>query len=443
MKTASKRQVAVEALRRKFSQKQLALLRTPSADLNIIWGTTGSGKTYSTNILILYRLMRLIKPGSLYLFSGYTIEALYDNVIREMLKFDRGIGDLEYVGTKGGQRLVIRRRNIEVACVGASTEAAKDRVQGKNVAGWYADEVPKHPKSFVEMALSRCRDVDERGNLVVTPAHWTGNADHPEHFIKTDYIDKADNKSIREWTFTFADNPTATKEYIAKQMTRYSGVFRKRMIDNIWARNEGVVYDRFDPTEHVFDVGSETEKRLRARIKRWFLSIDWGYEHPMCICLVGEMGDGQYVVWDEIYDRKLLVDEKLRDKIVDRKWPLKEIDSALCDPARPDYIYAFESHTGIPSRAARNEVTEGIQAVQKKLEPRDDGEYGLYFRKAAQNVIREFGIYAWNTNRRDEPIKEDDHGPDSVRYAIYTSEKSGQYDRMMANMANEKIKIVS
>ena len=36
--------------------------------------------------------------------------------------------------------------------------------------------------------------------------------------------------------------------------------------------------------------------------------------------------------------------------------------------------------------------------------------------RACTDIIREFGLYRWDSNGRDAPIKENDHAMDDMRY---------------------------
>ena len=400
-----------------FSDKQAEFLKTPLADFNILWGTTGSGKSYITNVFWYYFICELVPKNTLLFMSGYSNETLYDNVIRELLKLDEQDGKLDFKSKQGGERLYVAEKNIELACIGANSERAQGRVQGKNAYAWLGDEITKQPKSFVEMALSRLRwEID--GKMKVMPCIWTLNADSPSHYIKTDYIDKSDNECIRTWVFTFEDNPLIDEKYVEEQKKRFSGVFYERMIMNRWTMAEGAVYDNFSRDICVDHIDEN-------RIQEWYIAIDWGYENPLAMLLVGRDGDGVYYVVDEFYERHRLIDKDLIQSIANKGWMSKKITGAIGDPSRPDYLRQIQELTSWNVSAANNDVIEGIQEVQKKLIKRGNGEYGLYISNNCQNVIKEFEQYVWKKGRdgigKDEPEKTNDHAMDALRYVIYTT----------------------
>lgn len=401
-----------------FSQKQLDFLRAELKDYNILQGTTASGKTFVVN-LKWYQLICSAKKDSLFLQSGNTSETLFDNVTAQLLKLDKGINWLEYRAVEGRKRIVVRT-GTQVVCIGANDELAKDRVQGKNIDGWYGDEITKQPKSFVEMADSRCRmEID--GRLIQSPIIFTLNPDSPKHFIKEQYIDNAKNINARNWYFDFKDNPIITQEYLNKLKGRYSGLFFQRMIEGKWAIAEGIIFNEFSRSLHCkkeFDIN---------RIISYYIGIDWGYDNPMALVLMGLTGDNQYYCLDEISIREQLVDNKLKEIIENKGWfDLKiKISSAYGDPSRPDLISVFEKLTGIQTLPANNDVIEGIQEIQSYLKMRKNGECGIYFNEFnCNNLIGQIEGYIWKKNKtgvsNDEPVKVDEHSIDAIRYVVYS-----------------------
>jgi PBSX family phage terminase large subunit len=382
--------------------------------------------------------------GKKFLLSGNTQESLYDNVIAELLEFDRGIDNLEYTTVANRQRLIVKGSGTRVKCIGANNEKAQDRIQGGNEDGWYADEVIKQPKSFVEMADSRCR-YEKDGKLVTSPIIWTFNPDSPSHYIKLNYFDKIKDLNGQEIFFDFKDNPLIYDEvsgewksnYVDKLEKRFSGIFKERMYYGRWSLAEGVIYDKFNRNEHV------VKTYPKKQIKEYLLGVDWGYakDHPLAVLLIG-VTDTAYYIIDELYVEHQLIDESLKQIMIDKGWfklPYYETDKfksftdkyeikpsyAYADSARPDYINLFTRLMGITCLGGLKDVDEGIQAVQRKLVKRDDKTYGLYICENCVDTIREFELYRWDTKLstgegKDIPVKKDDHCPDALRYVIYT-----------------------
>lgn len=407
-----------------FSQKQAKFYYGSLKSFNILWGKTGSGKSFVTN-LKLYKMMCEGETPRKFILSGNTNESLYDNVVAELLKFDIGYNWLEYKMVANRQRLICKHNGTRAKCIGANNDKAQDRIQGGNEDLWYADEVVKQPKSFVEMALSRVR-YEKDDMLMSAPVIWTLNPDAASHYIKTDYIDKIKLIKGVETFYDFRDNPLMydekTKEFkgtfIKELKNKFSGVFALRMIEGKWANAEGCIFSEFLRDRHVVDVLPD--------MKEYFLCSDWGYKNPMVYLLVGVTGDDEYYVVDEYVQRQQLVDESLRVQLVNQFPQYRFNTDCFCDPSRPEQIRQLQDlFPELNVCAAENDVMDGIQEVAKYFKMRDNGKYGLYIHSRCVNTITELENYRWRENktgaqRPDEPLKEVDHCMDSLRYGIYS-----------------------
>jgi len=393
-----------------------------------------SGKTYIQVIRWLdYIYSDEVPSGCLLMMTGKTSEALYDNIIREMIKLD-DTGDIRHV--RNPSRIFIGSKNIEIACVGANNHESRERIQGKTVYGWLADEIVQHPKSFVLMAQSRCR-----GGGEIRPKFWTCNPDSPSHFIKTNYIDNL-KLDVKNWNFVFEDNPFLTSGYIEELNNSYLGIYNDRFIKGLWVLAEGVIYDKFRKDIHV------VKDYNPNAVDEYILGIDWGYakDHPLAILLIAVCG-ADYIVVDEVYEEGQLIDKTLIDKLRNRGWyklpiykPDKELtfiqpsktetipNWAYADTARPDLIKQFYQFSGIRTVGAIKDVDDGIQAVHRKLVVKGDGRPNLFVLEKCRNTIKEFELYSWdqkaNENGKGVPKKWDDHAMDSLRYAIFTRERA-------------------
>ena len=410
-----------------FSDKQMQCIREPLHEINILSGVTGSGKSYVANIIWYDYICNVAPKDSILIQSGNTSESLYDNVTKQLLEFDRGINWLEYRSEQHRTRLFCKRRGVEVACLGASDESAKDRIHGKNIAGWYGDEITLQPKSFVQMAMSRCR-YSKGGTLKSSPIIWTCNPDAPIHYIKTKYIDSRD-LDVKHWIYGFKDNPLVDDAFIENQKKKYSGVFSLRMIEGQWAMAEGIVYDNFNPREHIIKTYPENQ------IVEWTIGYDWGFIHPLVLLLIGTDSEGIDYVVDELYCQNQLIDQALKFKIEEKGWFKKKISSIYGSPERPEFIYQLQQLLGIDTIPADNEVLEGIHEVHKKLNKREDGKYGLYSLESNIRLNNEMQTYCWKQTKeaisKDEPLKINDDGVDALRYNLYSRRRS--FDNMFSD----------
>src|SRR5690606_11211584 len=74
-------------------------------------------------------------------------------------------------------------------CFGAVNEASQDVLQGLTAAGSLLDEVALMPESFIKQSIGRC---SEPGSKM----WWNCNPKGPNHPVKKEYIDKADELGI-------------------------------------------------------------------------------------------------------------------------------------------------------------------------------------------------------------------------------------------------------
>jgi PBSX family phage terminase large subunit len=211
-----------------------------------------------TNDLALAEIEKL--PPCDVLISGYSISSVARNVMAEWKKMldpnDRGyfrnmrdekddylvIENPEFPGFYG-KKFYIR---------GAGKEHDFKQIQGSTLGYWLADELTRHTKSFVDMAITRL-------SPAFAKAIWTTNPDSPHHFVKKDILDKKELFKVGEdgtalfkrWTFFLDDNPSLTDDYKDSLRRVHTGVFYKRNVLSMWVMAEGAIYDGFDETIHT------------------------------------------------------------------------------------------------------------------------------------------------------------------------------------------------
>ena len=113
----------------------------------------------------------------------------------------------------------------------------------------------------------------------------------------------------------------------------------------------------------------------------------------------------------------------------------------VCDPSEPAYIQEFRA-AGLPAIAAKNEIGAGIQAVAQRLQLDEMGRPGLILLRSAlveadgalldakrpTCTEQEFPGYVWPRSAdgravKEQPVKENDHGMDAVRYIVMYLDK--------------------
>jgi len=379
--------------------KQRRSILEADARLNIWHGSVRSGKTVAS---ILRWLDFVVNgpPGEL-LMVGKTERTLKRNIldpIAELLDED------EFRLLTGKGEAVILGRRVYLA--GANDERSEGKIRGLTLVGAYGDEITLWPESFFTMLLSR---------LSVTGARFFGttNPDGPFHWLKRNYLDRAEELRLRHWSFGLDDNPNLDPGYVESLKREYTGLWYKRFILGAWVLAEGVIYDMFDPDRHVV-------KQLPT-IRRYWASIDYGTNNPCVYLLIGEGTDDRLYVcsewrWDSEAKGRRLTDAQLSAEY--RRWIAGTVPiHVFIDPSAASFIQQMY-HDGVRGiRPADNSVIDGIQDVSTLL-----GADRLRIHESCTGLIEEMGTYTWDPKAQekgeDKPIKQADHGPDALRYGV-------------------------
>lgn len=200
-----------------------------------------------------------------------------------------------------------------------------------------------------------------------------------------------------------------------------TGVRRLRLRDGKPAQAEGAIYD-WDAGRHLV---YEAPKCFR-----FVASVDWGYTNPGCIGVWGQDGDGRIYLVAQVYHSL-----RLLDWWVERARELQQefdVQLFICDPSEPEHIERF-NRDGLRAVAGFNKVVPGINAVQERLQVAGDGKPRLFVvrdglrhpdetlkvRMKPYSAEQEFPGYVWsNSKSKEQPVKEDDHGMDMIRYGV-------------------------
>jgi PBSX family phage terminase large subunit len=359
-------------------------------------------------------------PKSLHLMTGRTSESLYDNLVRPILDLDK------YGRVKMNARgSLMRYDDKEIRLVGCDNANAENKVKGKTVGSWWADEVTGHPEGLVDMAWSRC---SEGGRVV--PKFWTCNPDNPNHFVKVRFID-SDKLDVKNWYFGFPDNPALSEGLISELKSAFTGAFYDRMILGKWTVAEGVVYDKFDRSLHCID------SIPQERIVDYVMGIDWGYSEALAMTLYGLDEDGRFYQIDEYKEKGKNIDQSLIEELKVKGWfnlPLWRFNGAFwdkfqtkpsyayADSNRPEYVEMFHRLSGVTTIPARKpSKAELIQSVQRKYVADGQGKFGIYYLNGKCNkTLSEKDGYRWKDGAKgDEVVKENDHLQDCEQYAIF------------------------
>ena len=388
-----------------YHEKQLEVLRFAMNEdyfMLINHGAKRTGKTILNNDLFLFELRRvrdiankLNIPLPQYILAGADLGAVQRNVLNELTnKYE-----IEFKFDKHNRFILF---GVQVCCFGHSKINDMGRIRGMTSYGAYINEGTMANEEVFNEIKARCSG--EGARILVDT-----NPDQPEHWLKTNYIDKADGKVIQSYHFKLDDNTFLTDRYKDNiKAATPTGMFYDRDIEGLWVSAEGIVYKDFRKEKHYI----KTKGLKDINFVKYFAGVDWGYEHPGAIVVLGKDDKG------DIY----LLEEHSKQHEEIEYWVniAKEIKSRYgnisfyCDTARPEYIKRFKKE-GIKAKNADKAVLAGIGEVAKLIK----SERLKVVEDKVELFKKEIFMYSWNKTT-GEPIKVWDDVLDAVRYAIYT-----------------------
>lgn len=390
-------------------QKQVLSWWTPQSTYSgyngiIADGAIRSGKTFAMSFSFVQWAMTCYS-GQQFAMCGKTIASFRRNVLGTLKQqlAARGYNVKEHRAencmtvSKGG-------RTNEFYFFGGKDESSQDLIQGITLAGAFFDEVALMPQSFVNQATARCS--------VTGSKFWFNcNPGSPQHWFYIEWVRKCRSRRMMYLHFTMDDNLSLAEDIKERYRSQYSGVFYQRFILGLWTVAEGLVYDMFDRQKHIID------KLPELSPKGAYVACDFGTQNATVFLLFRMQSDtGTWIATREYYysGREQKRQKTVGEYVADLKRWLNgtKPEKVIVDPSALPLITELKQN-GLPIQAANNDVLSGILDVQTMLQT---GRLKIY--RECKRTIQEFGVYAWDPDREDVVIKENDHCMDSIRYAL-------------------------
>lgn len=425
-----------------LSPKQKACIKRGPWRINVWDGAIRSGKTLSS-IIAWLDFLRYGPPGPLAMI-GKTLQTLERNVLDVIDE----LHPAAIQHTRGAGTAIIMGRLVHL--FGANNAAAEGKIRGITLAGAYLDEATLVSKEFFQQLLGRLSVAGAR-------LFCTTNPDSNRHWLKANYLDKADNPdlSLIRHHFTLDDNPSLGAEYLAFIKAGMVGMWHKRFILGLWVGADGAVYPEWDEgamTAPLSALLGPDGTQGHVRVERTLMAgLDYGQTHQTRAYLLGlaqvwadvqtgrvdwsregqEPGPGRarrhvLLILDEFAPESATVGkhaEQFLQWLKDQPRPEWRAPEWLAvDPAAK--VFRTELHAkGYTTLAASNAVLPGIQTVGSLL-----SSGGLYIVKdTCPHLLDRLPQYLWDekaTERGDtKPVKEDDDEVDALRYTIMSSRR--------------------
>lgn len=383
----------------KKQREVVECIRTEDPKILICSGAKRAGKTYLLTYAFLAHVASFRGQGLSFILGGATQASLRRNVLDDVESILRQ--DITLDKTNG-----FKLFGNKVYCFDGQNSDAWKKVRGFTAAGAFLNEGTALHNDFVKEVISRCSYPGARIFIDTNP-------ENPQHYIKTDYIDKDGQRlssgrvNIRAFNFTLFDNEALDAEYVESIVkSTPSGMYTDRDIYGRWVSPEGVVYPDFRQELYVSPAAIAD-----MDFERYFAGVDWGYEHFGAIVVCGVRSDGVKVITD-IYAAQYEEIGYWADIAKGIKTRYGNINF-YCDDARPEHVTRFRKES-IRAINAKKSVLSGIEQVGKGFKTGT-----LLITDNSKRFKDEIYQYVWN-DTTGEPVKQFDDVLDAIRYAIYT-----------------------
>ena len=399
-----------------LTKKQIEVLQSYLNDdwkYLILNGAVRAGKTVIDNYLFLLELKRIKQlaekekePHPQYILAGYSSNSIYTNVISSI---ENQFGIVMNTDRHGHYHLF----GVDIVPAYTGSVRGIGAIRGMTSYGAYINEASLATHEVFQEIVQRCSVGSAR---IICDT----NPDIPTHWLKTDYIDNHDPKArIKAFSFTIDDNTFLAKDYVeALKAATPRGMFYDRSILGQWVTGDGIVYRDFDKDKMVI-----SREQVPDDLE-YYVGVDWGYEHPNPIILLGDDKDGNTYVLADYTQKHKFIDYWIRiAKNLQASFGRNLIFYA--DSARPDNVNEFQSN-GINCINANKNIMPGIECVARKM------RIGQFYvvDTAASGLLEEIYQYAWD-DKTGLPLKENyvrhNDRLDAIRYAIYSRNKKGGF----------------
>jgi PBSX family phage terminase large subunit len=281
---------------------------------------------------------------------------------------------------------------------------AVETLRGQNFDLIVIDEIAMR-RSFNEQWQEVIRptltDTEGEALFISTPKGFN-------HFYEL-FNKEGQDRDYKSFHFTSYDNPHIPSEEIdkAKEEVTDDRFHQEYMAD--FRKSEGLVYKEFIRSVHVYK-----DIKPTAEIITTIGGHDFGTNNPCASITIKKDQDARYWVSSEWYETGK-TDAQQAEYVQALKW-----DACYADPASASGIMEMKQR-GINVRdvvKGADSVRNGINTVKELFITNR-----LKIHESCSNLIWEFETYAYpekkpDRNEEENPIKENDHALDALRYAL-------------------------
>jgi len=286
-------------------------------------------------------------------------------------------------------------------------ESVQERGKGRGLANDFivCDEVSSYRNFWLgwNEVLSPTL-IDRKGSamFISTPKGFN-------HFYDL-YGMEAKDPDYKSFHFTSYDNPFIPPEEIEREkLSKPEDTFAQEYLAD-FRKQQGLVYKEFNRDRHVID-------EIPDKCDEYIAGIDFGFTNPTAVVHIKRDGDENYTVVAEWY-KTGRTEDQIKDYVkscgFNRVYP---------DPESPSAIEVMQRSGIAVVEVVKNKdsVKNGINRIRQLLKM---GK--LHIHKSCVNLISEFETYTYpekrpDHNEEENPVKENDHALDALRYALSTN----------------------
>ena len=229
------------------------------------------------------------------------------------------------------------------------------------------------------------------------------------HFYELYNMESKDS-DYKSFHFTTYDNPFIPVEEIekAKQELTEDRFAQEYLAD--FRKTEGLVYKEFDREKHLYTEDNREGEKIAG--------LDFGFTNPCALLTIIKDRDNHYWVDNEWY-----VKEKTEDEVAEYV-AAGGFNRVYPDPESPSSIKVLKKK-GVNVRDVVNNkdsIKNGINVIRELFK---NNRISIHTR--CVNLIWELETYSYPEkkslhNEEENPIKENDHAVDALRYPLFMLE---------------------
>lgn len=290
-----------------------------------------------------------------------------------------------------------------------SYDQDRQRLQGANIIGFWADE--QAPHEILTEIWARTRRWRYPGSKIYTLTPLQPDTELERCFHEG-------RQSWKFYRFNTRLNVTLDPKFV-QQLTENELEARiETRLTGAFAIYEGAIYPTFDTKRHVIDPFDMPNNWLRIR------GLDLGWSHATAAVWGARDLEGRYYIYREYLKVKTSIEDHVNEINADwESWPVRGYTYA--DPSAAQTLHEF-SLRGLHTVSANKDVMAGIATVQSMLRPDKDGNPKLFIFRSCENLIQQLRTYVWDAKKKDQPRKVNDDLADAVRYLCHSHKMDTQ-----------------